>query len=276
MEEQRQEQEQYRIAEFARMVGIDPSTIRYYEKQGLPGMRRSKNGYRVFDRYDAFQMNVFRSIYARGYSIDRALKRMAPTDLKTLIRELEENSGTMERERLLLEGRSQWMRETLDLLKKLEAGEEMLWRIDLEDHYYLPASHLNDFSITQKNGRVRSAWEEWLGYTRFVALGDSVALGRGEWSVLSLGEAVGASAFERLGYPMDDTARHLPMGECLCFPSQKVSQGGGPPRYGQVLDYMEKHGLEPWGHYLEFYLMFYTGEDIDIDGIIALPVRQKK
>lgn len=274
MEEQKKEQ--YRIAEFAKMVGIDPSTIRYYEKQGLPCMRRSKNGYRVFDKYDAFQMNIFRSIYARGYSIDRALKRMAPTDLKTLIRELEENSEAMERERQLLEGRCQWTRETLGLLKKLEAGEEMLWRIELEDHYYLPASHLNDFSITQKNGQVRNAWEEWLSYTRFVALGDSAALGRSEWSVLSLGEAVGVSDLEGLGYPKDDTVRRLPMGECLCFPSQKLSPDGGPPHYGQVLDYMEKHGLEPWGHYLEFYLMFYTGKDIDIDGIIALPVRQKK
>lgn len=273
MEEKR---ESYRIAEFAKMVGIDPSTVRYYEKHGLRGKKRDENGYRVFDRYDAFQMNAFRSLCARGYSISEALKRMEPTDSALLRRELEGNLGEIEGEMLLLEGRRQWTQETLRFLTLCAEGGELLWRMELEDFYYLPASFRDDFSVTQENGRVRKAWEEWLGYTRFVALGDGEALCRGEWSVLGLGEAVKAGDFERLGYPGDNTVCRLPMGECLCFPSRKLLRDGSIPRYEQVLDYMEKHGLEPCGHYLEFYLMFYTGEDTDINGVIALPVRQKK
>ena len=123
----------------------------------------------------------------------------------------------MERERLLLEGRRQWTEETLFLMRKVAAGEPLFWRTELEDFYYLPASRRGDFSITQKNGQVRSEWEEWLGYTRFVALGDSAALCRSEHSLIGLGEAVKVCDFERLGYLGDDTVRRIPMGDCLCF-----------------------------------------------------------
>lgn len=276
MKEKEMRRPPYRIAEFAKMVGIDPSTVCYYEKQGLRGKERAENGYRIFDEQDAFQMNTFRSINARGYSISEALKRMEPTDPVTIVRELEEKSAAMERERLLLEGRRQWTEETLFLMRKVAAGEPLFWRTELEDFYYLPASRRGDFSITQKNGQVRSDWEEWLGYTRFVALGDSAALCRSEHSLIGLGEAVKVCDFERLGYLGDDTVRRIPMGDCLCFSGKKLPRNGGAAGYDEVREYLDRHDLEPWGEYLEFFFMLYTGEDVVEDGIIAMPVQKRE
>lgn len=272
MEEKR---EKYRIAEFARMVGVDPSTVRYYEKHGLRGKKRDENGYRVFDQYDAFQMNAFRSLCARGYSLSEATKRMEPTDSALLRREMEENLADLEQEMLLLEGRRQWARETLRLLTLRAQGGELLWRLELEDFYYLPASVGDDFSITQKNGGVRKGWEEWLGYTRFVGLGDSAAFVRGERPLLGLGEAVRAGDFERLGYPSDQTVQRLSMGDCLCFPVGQYAAGRNQKVQDLVRGYLTQNGLEAAGNFLYFYQMLNVDGDTGIDSVVALPVRPR-
>ena len=36
MTEEKEKSLKFRIAEFAKMVGVEPSTVRYYEKHGFP------------------------------------------------------------------------------------------------------------------------------------------------------------------------------------------------------------------------------------------------
>ena len=43
----------YRISEFAAMVGLSQSKIRFYEKYGLFEVKRSRNGYRYYTPEDA-------------------------------------------------------------------------------------------------------------------------------------------------------------------------------------------------------------------------------
>lgn len=259
----------YRIAEFAKMVGIEPSTVRYYEKQGLIGKARDENGYRKFDKYDAFRMNHFRSIYARGFSIKETIELMENPERARFIEGLRKNSEDMERELRLLEVRKHWAEETVFLLERLERGEPMLWHTTVPDFYYLPASIDGDFSVTQENGGVRGFWEEYLGYTRFVAAGDAAAYLAGE-NVFDLGEAVSAEHFARLGYPTDGTVKRLEMGECLCFAAELRAVCDDT-----IKDYLREHDLIPTGVLLSFFLML-TEQTQGGFGVMAMPVRSRK
>lgn len=252
------------------MVGIEPSTVRYYEKLGLMGNYRDENGYRKFDEYDAFRMNHFRSIYARGFSIKETIDLMENPQQERLIEGLRKNSLDMEREIRLLEVRKRWAEETVFLLDRLERGEPMLWHTTIPDFYYLPASIDGDFSVTQENGAVRGFWEEYLGYTRFVAAGDAKAYIEGN-SVYDLGEAVSAEDFARVGYPADGTVRRLEMGECLCFAAEI-----GAPCADAVKDYLDTHGLSAAGSLLCFFLMLTEQKRGGGFGIVALPIRKSE
>lgn len=275
--EERKESVKYRIAEFARMVGVEPSTVRYYEKQGWPSNQRDPNGYRVFSEEDAFRMNMFRSIYSRGFSIREALQMMEFPSRRELIQGLERNSQDMERELLLLEARKQYAEETLQILRLREEGRPMLWRTQLEDHYYLPASILGDFTVTQKNGRTRMAWEENFPFTRFVGVADAKAFAQGEQALIDCGEAVSEKDRERFNYPVDKTVRRLSLGDCLCF-----FNGSDHPdhmdirEHPAVREYLKEHGLRARGELLYFYLMLYIAEDGEDSGIAALPVEPDK
>lgn len=271
MEEQKQEQ--YRIAEFARMVGLDPSTVRYYQKHGLPERKRDGNGYRVFDHYDAFMMNYFRGLCARGFSINESIKMIDGTSRAELIQRLRENREEMDRELILLSARRLWTEETLRILERVEKGEDLLWRARVEDLYFLPASVGEDFALAQKNSDLREFWEDWLGCTRTAGTVDAPRFAQGERLTISWGETVTATDFAQLGYPADDTVQKLKMGDCLCFyAGRKEPEHITLADYPEVERYLKEHDLRARGTLVLSFLGLNVVEDGRHTGIAALPV----
>lgn len=66
----------YKISEFAAMVGLPQSRIRFYEKYGLFEVKRSKNGYRYYTPEDAFRVNAFRMLLQYGFTVERAIQML--------------------------------------------------------------------------------------------------------------------------------------------------------------------------------------------------------
>lgn len=51
----------YKTAQIAKMIGVHPNTIRFYEEMGLlPAIPRNKNGYRIFRDRDVEQLRLLR------------------------------------------------------------------------------------------------------------------------------------------------------------------------------------------------------------------------
>lgn len=274
MEEQEQKQEQYRIAAFARMVGLDPSTVRYYQKHGLPERKRDENGYRVFDHYDAFTMNYFRGLCARGFSINESIQMLEGTSRAELIRRLRENREEMDRELILLSARRLWTEETLRILDRVERGEDLIWRAPVEDLYFLPASVDGDFALAQENGDLRAFWEDLLGCTRTAGAVDASGFARGERMTINWGETVTAATFTQLGYPADGTVRKLEMGDCLCFyAGRKDPEHIVLEDYPEVQNYLKEHRLRARGTLVLSFLGLNVVEDGQHNGIVALPVK---
>ncbi|HIR02421.1 MAG TPA: MerR family transcriptional regulator [Candidatus Aveggerthella stercoripullorum] len=61
----------YSISEVAEMVGMRPSTIRYYEKRGLlPDIDRTESVIRSFSEQDVIVLKLIRSLKKCGLSIE--------------------------------------------------------------------------------------------------------------------------------------------------------------------------------------------------------------
>jgi MerR family Zn(II)-responsive transcriptional regulator of zntA len=60
----------FRSGELARLAGVSPDTIRYYERKGLLSKPiRTKAGYRLYDSQALMRVRVIRSALAVGFTI---------------------------------------------------------------------------------------------------------------------------------------------------------------------------------------------------------------
>ncbi len=63
--------DRYRISELAERVGVPPTTLRYYESQGLLPARRTGSGYRTYDDHDVERMQFITAAKKLGLPLDR-------------------------------------------------------------------------------------------------------------------------------------------------------------------------------------------------------------
>ncbi|MBT2600080.1 MULTISPECIES: MerR family transcriptional regulator [Oceanobacillus] len=113
------------IKEAAEEVSIPPSTIRYYDSQGLlPSIKRDKNGSRQFEESDLFWLEMIGSMRDTGMSINK-LRKVA--QLRT-----RGTSTVEERKKLFKEHKEKLLkeRENIDyalhkLSRKMELLEQM-------------------------------------------------------------------------------------------------------------------------------------------------------
>ena len=61
---------EYTVGQMAKLLGVAPSTLRYYDKQGLlPGLSRSEGGIRVFGDRDYETLKLIQCLKRAGMSL---------------------------------------------------------------------------------------------------------------------------------------------------------------------------------------------------------------
>ena len=118
--------EKYKISEFANMVGLPQSKIRYYEKLGLFREKRTENGYRYYVPEDAFRVNAFRMLLTYGFSVEQSIELLDQQQSGSAFRQtLLWKKQELEEEAKLLEIRAQRIEGTLAAMDAAEQGGDM-------------------------------------------------------------------------------------------------------------------------------------------------------
>lgn len=265
----------YRINEFSNMTGIPPAVIRYYETQGYPFPKRESNGYRTFQVEDAYRLNMFRSIHARGFSVSESIELMKNRPRQEIHDKLEENLKSIDLEIERLRQRRSWIEESIHFLEKREAAPHAVWEEHREESLFHPASIERDYAVAQRNAGVRTAWDEQVGMTRYAGIcsGEDFAAGRPAY--IDAGAAATVSDAEKFALPADETVRRLSMGRCVCF---FIGDGDQNKlcleRHSEVKMYLEANHLKAAGELLIYYLMLYIEEDGEDLAVACLPVEK--
>jgi len=113
----------YSIGEFAAMIGVPASTLRYYEKEGLITPRRDANLVREYEDGDIGWTRFILHLKGAGMSVE---------ELKAYTQWREEGDGTipqrlglLEKRRGLVEAEIRKLQQSLDLLdRKIEFYHE--------------------------------------------------------------------------------------------------------------------------------------------------------
>lgn len=112
----------YTIGEMAKRIGVAPSTLRYYDKEGLlPFVKRSEGGIRVFKESDYAWLQVIECLKKTGMQL---------RDIRTFILMAMEGDSTIdERLELIIKQREAVKQQIADL-------QETLVTLDFKKWYY--------------------------------------------------------------------------------------------------------------------------------------------
>ena len=98
----------YKVGELAKLYGVSPDLLRYYEKKGLLHPKRLENGYRAYSVREVWRLNVIRDLRALDLPVE------------IIARYLEDHSAATTR--TLLEDELALLDEQIARLQTLRAG----------------------------------------------------------------------------------------------------------------------------------------------------------
>lgn len=116
----------YTIKQMSELTGLTPSTLRYYDSQGLlPSLKRDSNNVRIFTEDDYKNLKLINCLKKSGLSIK---------DIKDFIDMVDEGDGAIEKRLEIFEKRRKILRQELKNL------QEVLNVIEYKCWYYSKAS----------------------------------------------------------------------------------------------------------------------------------------
>lgn len=123
----------YTVGEMAKKMGVTPSTLRYYDKEGLlPFVERSGGGIRMFKDEDFEWLSTIECLKKTGMSI---------RDIKTFIDWCFEGDSTIEQRLSLIKQQRE------AVIKQIEQMQETLGMLDYKRWYYETAKKAGTCSV---------------------------------------------------------------------------------------------------------------------------------
>ncbi len=123
----------YTVGEMAKLLGVAPSTLRYYDQEGLlPFVERSGNGIRVFKDADYEWLQIIECLKKTG---------MPLKDIRTFIHMAMEGDATIEERLALIIKQQEAVRRRMDEL------QETLETLDFKRWYYETAKEAGTTSV---------------------------------------------------------------------------------------------------------------------------------
>lgn len=126
----------YTVGEIAKIIGVAPSTLRYYDKEGLlPFVERSGSGIRIFDEQDMNTLSIIHCLKQSGLSIK---------EIKSFIDMVQQGDKTIDERLELFEKR----RKSLE--KQIEEMQKSLKILDYKCWYYQTAKEKGSTEAVEK------------------------------------------------------------------------------------------------------------------------------
>ena len=140
----------YTVGEISKLLNVAPSTLRYYDKEGLlPFVKRSSGGIRVFEEKDYEWLQVIECLKHAGLSLK---------DIRSYIKLAMEGDSTIEqRLKIFLKQRAIVKKQMEKLQKTLDVLEFKCW-------YYETAKAANTTSVPRNMPIEEIPRQHWEAY----------------------------------------------------------------------------------------------------------------
>lgn len=241
----------YKINEFSKMTGLNPSKIRFYEKNGLFKAKKDINGYRYFTAKDAFKVNAFRVLIGYGFTVGSAIEMINRDMNKGWFLETLKNQKTeIEKIIELNNCRLQNLDYVIELLE--DQKENHFEVITMQDFLYVYASKGKDFSISKINGRTISKFTDILSITFCARIIKQEDLSSKNSLVQpSYVCAIPVGKEKYLGCYDKSQVNYFNLGKCIRYLRRSTrEESGNIQSFNHLFDYIEKNNYSIRGDIL--------------------------
>ncbi len=119
----------YRIGEVAKILGLSPETLRFFEVKGIVSPQHDpRSAYRYYDSLDVNKLVAYLNYRRMGFTLDKAVLLVSGRDLSFLRGELDQQRAaiTAERERLArVQSRVECLSSALESMERLRGNLEI-------------------------------------------------------------------------------------------------------------------------------------------------------
>lgn len=218
----------YTIHEMARLLGVAPHTLRYYEKIGIIRPWTDKtNGYRYYSVVDTRRFNLCRALRAAGFSLE---------DCRVLLSDPqgEESAALLQKQAEELSKKAVLCRLTAQKLQKMEedfrfAAEKVgqVTIVRMPDAWRLTIAEGEKPLKDPEKEREKQQWLEYLPIVRWVSRiphENFCRYGQGRVEYAP-GLMISAEDAGALGIPQTPQVEFVPGGEYACTIWRQVGRG---------------------------------------------------
>lgn len=123
----------YTVAEMAKKIGVAPSTLRYYDKEGLlPFVERSEGGNRIFKESDLEWLRIIECLKKTGMKL---------RDIKAFVEMAMQGDDTIEPRLALI------IKQKRAVENQIRELEETLLTLEFKEWYYKKAKESGNTSV---------------------------------------------------------------------------------------------------------------------------------
>jgi DNA-binding transcriptional MerR regulator len=258
----------YKISEFAKMVGLPQSKIRFYEKYGLLHVHKDKNGYRYFTCHDAFRVNAFRVLLQYDFTVEKAIQMLDDNQSgEKFINSLENHRQELQTQIEIMSNRIMKINKVISLLK--EGYRNKFEVTEMEDFIYVIASNGTDFSISMKNAEIIEQFAELLSITSCARIIKKEELiQRKDLISPSYASVIPISKESYLGHYDKSKVGRLVLGKCIRFYRKKTREESAKlESFNELFNFMNENSYNLRGDVLllpTFLNLDGSGSDIEI------------
>lgn len=239
----------YKIGDVAKILGISPDLLRYYQKKGVVSPETGKsNNYRYYDAWDINFLIDCLWFKGYGFGIEQTARLVSDSTYDDVMRDMtaqcEDIRANIRRETMLLERSEQYF-------AAMRRTRSMLGRCDLvyspEFCRYLNR-HNDDYEhITE----LRGVSQQWLQYMPFVNRCFEIDRAdlENHTDNYAWGYSMGMDFVEKLGVPIEPPVVRLPSEPSIHAVFTSSGKSGFSPRHMRfVMDYAREMELPITGN----------------------------
>ncbi len=239
----------YKIGDVAKILGISPDLLRYYEKKGVvKPVKDQNNDYRYYEPWDINFLIDCLWFKNFGFGIEQVAHIVSQCSMDELLsvmgqKEVEIEENILRQELLLRRARQH--------LKEVSRVRELLGKCDLVDSPEI-YRYLNRYNFIYDNSKaLQELSHQWLQYMPFTHRcfeieRDDLSNRRDNYA---WGFSLGMDYVRDLNVPLNPPVMHLPSELSIHSAFTSSGKWGFTPRHLEfIMDYANQHDLEITGN----------------------------
>lgn len=239
----------YKIGDVAKILGISPDLLRYYEKKGIVHPEKDPdNDYRYYEPWDINFLIDCLWYKGFGFSLEQIARILTQSNVKDVIYDMdaveEEIEKSIMRQELLL-SRS---REHVSSIQRMRNN---FGKCDLE-HSPEVYRYLNRYNFIYDNSKeLQQLSQRWLEYMPFVNRCFEIKTEdlSNDTDNYFWGLSLSMKYVEKLRVPLEEPVAHIPSEYCVhSFFKSSGKTGFSPRQLERVMDYIKENGLTVTGN----------------------------